>query len=94
MLNISSLFNSSGEVGSWITASTNNFTGDLTLTLFLIVGLLLLVGFFFKMPLLLVSLVVFPLVILFSTVSVGFNLVLGTFILIVAIGLFSMWFIK
>jgi hypothetical protein len=94
MLNVSSVFNSSGEVGSWITASNTNFTGDLTLSLMMIIGLLLLVAFMFKMPMLLGVLVIFPLVNIFSTLSVGFNIVLGTFILIVAFGLYSMWVIK
>ena len=94
MLNISSVFNSSGEVGSWITASNTNFTGSLSLSLMLIIGLLLLVAFMFKMPLLLGVLIIFPMVTIFSTISVSFNLILGTFILIVAFGLYSMWVIK
>jgi hypothetical protein len=94
MLNVSSVFNSSGEVGSWITASNTNFTGSLTLSLMLIIGMLLLVAFMFKMPLLLGVLIIFPLVTIFSTLSAGFSLILGTFILILALGLFSMWFIK
>lgn len=94
MLNISSVFNSSGEVGSWITASNTNFTGSLSLSLMMIIGMLLLIAFIFKMPLLLGVLIIFPLVTIFSTLSAGFNLILGVFILILALGLFSMWFIK
>ena len=94
MLNVSSVFNSSGEVGSWISASNTNFTGSLTLSLIFVVGMLLLIAFMFKLPLLLGVLIIFPLVIISSTLSAGFSLILGVFILIVAIGLFSMWFVK
>lgn len=94
MLNVSQIFNSSGEVGSWISSSNTNFTGSLELSLFFILGMLLLVAFMFKMPILLGVLVIAPIVILFSTISVGMNLALGVFILIIALGIFSMWFIK
>jgi len=94
MLNVSQVFNSSGEVGSWISSSNTNFTGSLELSLFFILAMLLLVAFMFKMPILLGVLVIAPLLIIFSTISIGMNLVLGLFILIIAIGIFSMWFIK
>ena len=85
MVDISNMFNSTGEIGNWITASTTNLTGDNGLTFLILIGGLLLIGALLKMPQLLVLIAIFPLIIIISTVESTFMTILGIAILIAGI---------
>lgn len=94
MVAINTLFNSTGEVGSWITASQTNVTGSLFLSIILILAFFFLMMLLFKMDLLLMALIIAPLAIVFSTigeVSQGMKLIVGAIILITALGLYAFY---
>lgn len=94
MVDVNTLFNSTGEVGSWLSTSTNNFTGSLELSLFVLFGFLLMVALLFKMPQLLYVVALLPVVVVFSVVSLSMASVLVIFILVLAVGLYALFPIK
>lgn len=93
-LGIDQAFNSTGEAGMWISNATTNFTGDLGLSLLLLIGALLLMMAILKMPQLLFVIAIFPLIIILGTINVTLGSVLGIIIAIAGISLFTIWFIK
>ena len=88
---IDQLFNPNDVLGIWISSVTTNFTGDISLTLgFMLLCLVILMSIF-KMPdMLMVILLVAPIV-LFSRVSIEFNLFVGIIILFVSIIIWSLF---
>lgn len=93
-MNVSQIFNSSLEVGSWLSASDTNFTGSLTLSILVLLGFVLLVSAILKMPQLLLLIAVFPLIIVLTSIN-EFNSIGGTviaiLILIGSFALISLW---
>jgi hypothetical protein len=94
MLNITQAFSSTDVFGVWISSVTTNFTGDVSLTLiFALIGLLLLMTIFRMPDILMVLLLVAPLI-LFSTLSeVGdtFNIFIGLLILYLSAVVWSLF---
>lgn len=93
-MDVGLLFNSSLEVGSWLTASSDNFTGSLTLSILILLGFIMLVAAWLKMPSILVWLAIVPLLIVFVGVSefVGVGgQIIGVVILIIGFGIFALW---
>jgi hypothetical protein len=93
-MGIDQLFNSSGEIGRWLTASTTNVTGSLILTVFVMIMFLVLGMMLFKMPELLMALIIVPLMIVFITVgeiAVPMRIILGVLILVIGLGLYSFY---
>jgi len=93
-MNISSAFNSTGEVGLWINQSTNYFTGSEVLTLLVLLGFLLLTAFILKLPLILTLLILFPLLLVLGVINIGFGALIAIAVIYIGIALFSNWFIK
>ena len=93
-MNVSSIFNSSLEVGQWLQASNTNFTGSLTLSLLVLLGFLLLIAVFLKMPQLLYIAVLFPLILVVTSIdefsAIGGSII-GIGILIVALAIMSLF---
>lgn len=91
MLDINSVFSSTDIFGTWIASVTSNFTGDQALTLgFILICLLLLISIF-KMPDMLVIILLFPAIVLFSRIDVSFNLFVGLGIIFFAIVIWSLF---
>lgn len=94
VLGLDTVFNSSGEVGSWISASTTNVTGSLFLTVLVMFALLILAMLLFRMPELLIGVILAPLTILLITVEgldQSMKLILGIIILVVALGAYAFY---
>ena len=60
------IFNSSLEIGGLINHTTLNVTGDVGLTLLLIVILLLMIALLFRTPIVLVGLIILPVFFVFA----------------------------
>lgn len=93
-LEIDTVFNSSGEVGSWISASTTNVTGSLFLTVLVLFMFLLLAMLLFKMPELFIAIILAPLSIILLSVSgleQSMRLIIGIIILVVALGAYAFY---
>ena len=91
---LNTIFNSTGEVGRWITASNTNVTGSLFITILLIIGFFLLLMMLFKMPELFMALILFPFLIIVSVIDgIGteIKIIIGICVLIVGIGLYAFY---
>ena len=80
------LFNESLDIGSLITATTQNVTGDLSLTLLMIVVFFVMIAMLFREPMMLVMLLLIPLLVIFSVYE-GFGGIFYTILTIVVIAL-------
>jgi hypothetical protein len=80
---ISTFFNSSLEIGSFLNTTTSNVTGSDFLTLLIMVLLFFMVGILFHMPELLFAIVIAPLLVTFGLVDPAFTSV-STLMLIIA----------
>ena len=94
MVNVTDVFNSSLEVGQWLSASDTNLTGSITLSILVLLGLVLLVAAFLKMPQLLMIAIIFPLILVLTAITeftqIG-GMIVGIVILITAFGLMSIF---
>jgi len=88
-MSLEMIFNSSLEIGQFITANAVNVTGSDTLSLVILVSVLLLIGFVFRLPEVLILLAISPFIIVLGSVDRIFWGVLG----IIAIMLGSVLFI-
>lgn len=61
------LFNSTLDIGRIIESTTSNVTGNLGMTLLLIVVLFLVIGLLFRAPILLLGLIMIPMFTVFAT---------------------------
>lgn len=94
MVDVSTLFNSTGEVGQWISNSTTNITGSLFLTVLLMLMFLVLMIILFRMPEFFVFLILMPLIIVLSgitEIASSMSVIIGLAILIIALGLYAMY---
>lgn len=93
-MNVSQVFNSSLEVGQWISASDTNLTGSLTLSILILLGFVLLIAAFLKMPQLLMIAIVFPLILVLTAITefsqIG-GMMVGVVILIISFGIMSIF---
>ena len=78
------LFNSSLDIGSILSATTLNVTGSDTLTFLLVIVLFLLVAMLFKEPILLFGLLMIPLIIVFA-IAEGWGSLFYTILTIIGI---------
>ena len=93
-IGIDALFNSSGEVGQWLSASNTYVTGSLFISFLLIIGFFLLLMMLFKMPELFMALILFPFLIIVSVIDgIGteIKIIIGVCVLIVGIGLYAFY---
>lgn len=93
-IGIDQVFNSTGEVGSWISNSTTNVTGNLFLTVMIMLMFILLMLMLFKMPELLMALILAPLLIVFATITeIGqpMQLIVGAVIIMIGLGLYAFY---
>ena len=93
-IGIGQVFNSTGDVGMWLNASTTNVTGSLFMSVLIIIGFFLLMMMLFKMPELLMGLVLMPLMIVFVTISeitTPMKFIVGALILLIGFGLWSFY---
>lgn len=60
------LFNSSLEIGGWLSSATQNITGNMFVTVILVVMLLLCIGALFRIPIVFFLILVLPLFIVFA----------------------------
>lgn len=63
---VAELFNSSLEFGSLFNQMTLNFTGSITITLIIVLLFLLVIGLLFRIPVMLVLIVLLPLIMVFA----------------------------
>jgi hypothetical protein len=59
-------FNTSLDIGAWISHATSDVTGSLTITLLLVIVFLLLVALLFRIPMVLAGLFMLPLFVVFA----------------------------
>lgn len=76
-MDISQVFNSSLEMGSFLQASTEHVTGSWFVTLLFIVLILIVIAGIFKMPETLYIIPLLPILLIFSSVDIGFNIIMG-----------------
>jgi len=94
MLNVANAFNSSDVFGVWVTSTTTNFTGDYSMTfIFALLGLLLLMSVFKLPDMLMILLIIAPIVLISTLQEVGdtFNILVGIAILYFALIIWSMF---
>lgn len=94
MFNVASAFNSSDMFGVWINSTTLNFTGDYSMTfVFGLLALLLLMSIFKLPDMLMILLVIAPIVLISTLSEVGdtFNIFIGVVILYFAFVIWSMF---
>lgn len=60
------IFSNTSDIGGLISSTTSNVTGDLSMTLLLIVVLLFMIAMLFKEPFILFGLIILPLIIIFA----------------------------
>lgn len=60
------LFNNTLDIGLILSATTSNMTGDLGMTLLLVIVLLFMVAMLFREPVLLLGLLLLPLIVVFA----------------------------
>lgn len=92
-MNISAAFNSSLEIGQFIAASSSNFTGSDTITLIFVFLIFLVIGLLFKMPELVVAVLLIPVLILFGVLDPSFGLITFLVALFVAGSLARIFFL-
>ena len=94
MVGVDSLFNSTGEVGTWLSSSSTNLTGSLFISVLIILAFFFLMMLLFKMPQLLMLIIIFPLVTLLmgiSEIASEMKIIVGVGILIIALGLYAFY---
>jgi uncharacterized membrane protein YjjP (DUF1212 family) len=91
---LNAIFNSSGDVGQWLTASSTNVTGSLFISILLIIGFFLLLMMLFKMPEIFMALILFPFLIIVSVIDgIGteIKIIIGICVLVVGLGLYAFY---
>lgn len=91
---LTEVFNSSGEVYGWISNSTTNMTGSVFLSVLIMIALFILAMLLFKMPELLIGLILFPLVLVLLAVgeiSTEMKIIVGILTLIIGLGVYAFY---
>jgi hypothetical protein len=90
-MEISLLFNSSLELGSWINASNTNLTGSLFMTLLLIFLALIMIAELFKLPEFLYLIPLLPVAVIFAVSDTGFRVILGLIAIFLGFAIYSIY---
>lgn len=95
MANPNIFYNDTGIVGNLIVHGTDKLTGDLFLTLLMVLFVVLLIAFIFRLPLELMLIFVTPLILVYMAFAGGSWVAIGGVLLIIlAIITAKNWFIK
>lgn len=90
-MNLTLLFNSSLDFYRLFSQSSSWVTGSDTLTIFIFLAMLILVTLVFRMPEILIVVVLLPLTIVFAIADPWFRPVVGIMIIIAGMGLFALF---
>ena len=91
---MSQVFNSTGDVSNWMTASNTFVTGSPFLTVIVLFTFLILMALLFKMPTMLVFVILTPLLLVFASIgefAASLNLIIGIVVLVIALGLYALY---
>jgi hypothetical protein len=90
-MNVSLLFNSSQDFSMFFNQMSSYVTGSDTLSLVIILALLLVVAFMFRMPEVLVIVALAPIVMVFAFIDPNLWVVYGLFLIVAGAGLFAIF---
>jgi hypothetical protein len=90
-MNLSGIFNSSLSTATFMNSMTSYFTGSDTITLLIILSMLLVIAFIFRMPEILMAVALLPIIIIFAFVDPTYWTILAIIVTIAGIGLFSLF---